>query len=48
MNSRGLVFSFDLNDSLGYLLLDVDIIKNKKNNFFFFAYNTHYIILLTS
>jgi hypothetical protein len=30
MNSRGLVFSFDLNDSLGYLLLDVDMIKNKK------------------
>jgi hypothetical protein len=29
MNSRGLVFSFDLNDSLGYLLLD-DMIKNKK------------------
>ena len=44
MNSRGLVFSFDLNDSLGYLLLDVDIIKNKK----IFAYNTHYIIWLTS
>jgi hypothetical protein len=43
MNSRGLVFSFDLNDSLGYLLLDVDMIKNKKNKFFFLP--TIHIIL---